>query len=218
MKTHSKNSGLTLNVSTTQRAILFLQFPIWLTLTFPQQTMASLSLLFNQFSPIPNTHTWQTYSFGYTELNQGTLYCRHTAKEVNEQQCCWCDTILVIPGRSWSVAHAFDVNPVHGCATNANTKLHSVLLWSLKPCGHFSQLIRLCACACLCRCLRGVCSSFFCVMSVNTVLLKKHVSERMSATVQQHNMCSVWECEFVYRIAAVKVWRNKLWQTLSGAW
>lgn len=50
-----------------------------------------------------------------------------------KQQHQWCETMVRMPRQNWSVAHAFDVNPEHGNVTNVDTKLHSVLLWSLKP-------------------------------------------------------------------------------------
>lgn len=108
-------------------------------------------------SPILNTHTLaQTRPRAHVSRYMGTNQCHFhfyihrnthrrarihtlTAKEGKKQQYQWCDTILRMPGQSWSVAHAFDVNPEHGHVTNADNKLHPVPLWSLKPYACFNR-------------------------------------------------------------------------------
>lgn len=116
---NAKNKGLTLAVSEKQHFLLNLS-PTWLALTFPQQTIAPLSRLFNHFLTYPKYSCTlsQTHPGACIELNQSNLRqwkhmltlththactvhkCRHTAEEGNEQQYRWCDTVLRMPGQS----------------------------------------------------------------------------------------------------------------------
>lgn len=69
-----KNKGLTLAVSEKQHFLLNLS-PTWLALTFPQQTIASLSPLFNHFLTYPKYSCTlsQTHPGACIELNQSNL-------------------------------------------------------------------------------------------------------------------------------------------------
>lgn len=103
--------------------------------------MASLSLLFNHFLTYPkHAHTHRSAYINIARCNfhvyafwRTRTHTHAEPKKGKKQRYKWCDTIPRMPGQNWSVAHAFDVNPEHGHVTNADTKLHPVLLWSLKP-------------------------------------------------------------------------------------
>lgn len=125
--------------------------------------MASLSLLFNHFLTYPkhshaHTHRSAYINIAWCNLHVYTFWRTHThthaePKKGKKQRYQWCDTILRMPGQNWSVAHAFDVNPEHGHVTNADTKLHPVLLWSLKPHACFYRGNKI-VCVCMCVWIR----------------------------------------------------------------
>lgn len=119
-------------------------------------------------------------------------------------------SILRMPGQSWSVAHAFDTNQEHVHATIADTKLHSLPLWSLNLTPASTEVIRLCMCQSLLDVSEGACEDYVHVPH-NFVL---HAWVQMCT-----DTCSAYVVQYVMEGQQQQLQREGLylWQMSIGA-
>lgn len=205
--------------------------------------MASLSLLFNHFLTYPKHSHAHTHRGAYINIARCNFHVyafwrtrTHThaePKKGKKQRYQWCDTIPRMPGQNWSVAHAFDVNPEHGHVTNADTKLHPVLLWSLNPHTCFyrgNKIVYVCVCVCGSEreCVKvfcGICAHLLlhnrcyrcrkvrapvCICMPECKCFIVHV-----VCVLQSCLCCLWIGGQHYSAGP---WGTKPWQQLVRAW